>query len=247
MPLCSRTLAAISVFAAIPAAAQPIATDRPDFTEGTSSVALGRVQVEAGTTLAADLSAETVLGGPEVLLRAGVGRVFGRGVEARVVLPDAAAPVASRLRTDEATFGDAAVGVKAELGRVGGWDAALIADVTLPVGTDGAPPSPRALVALGREVGRVSVGTQAEALWDREADRVLVGATLVGGLGLTERVSAFLEVAASALPEGPAAVVLHSGVTLALGEALQLDVHGGAGVTRTAPDVFVGAGVGVRF
>ena len=234
MRLCSFALA----LAAIPATAQPIATDRPDFTESTSAVAFGRLQVEAGTTVAREPGVGTVWSGPETLIRAGL----GRGFEARLVLPDAAAPFTSRL--GEAEFGDVAAGFKAELGQATGFDAAVIVEVSVG---GSAGPSPRAVFVVGRDVGPASVGAQAEATFDRTADRVLAGGTLVGGLGLSERVGAFLEVAASAVPDGRAAVVLHHGYTLALGDALQLDIHGGAGLTRTAPDVFVGAGVGVRF
>ena len=237
MRLCSLAL----TLAAVPALAQPIATDRPDFTESTSAVAFGRLQIEAGTTLAREPGAQTVLSGPEMLIRVGM----GSGFEARFVLPDAAAPFTSHARLGEAEFGDAAAGFKAELGQAAGVDAAVIVEVSV-FGTAG--PSPRALFVVGRDVSpRVSVGGQAEATFDREAERVLVGGTLVGGLGLGERAGTFLEIAASGVPDGPAAVVLHHGYTLALGDALQLDVHGGAGLTRTAPDVFVGAGVGVRF
>ena len=245
MRLCSLALLAV----AIPAAAQPIATDRPDFTESTSSVASGRLQVEAGTTLAREPGVGTVWSGPEMLIRAGL----GSGFEFRVVLPDlvAAAPFSPGA---SGTLADALLGVKVELGRAAGLDAALIVDLALDAsGLYGSSPepsaglSPRALFVVGRDVGPVAVGVQAEATFDRAAERVLAGATLVGGLGLSEHVGTFLEVAASAVPAGPAAVVLHSGVTLALSDALQLDVHGGAGLTRTAPDVFVGAGVGVRF
>lgn len=112
MRLCSFALA----LAAIPATAQPIATDRPDFTESTSAVAFGRLQAEAGTTVAREPGVGTVWSGPETLIRAGL----GRGFEARLVLPDAAAPFTSRL--GEAEFGDVAAGFKAEIGQAAGSD-----------------------------------------------------------------------------------------------------------------------------
>lgn len=243
------SLALVLVLSA-PAAAQPIATDRPDFTEGTSSVAFGRLQVEAGTTLAREPGVGTVLSVPEMLLRAGL----GSGFEARIALPDFVGTAPFTAEAD-GSLADALVGFKAELGQAAGLDAAVIVEVHLDAsglyGSSPEPssgPSPRALFIVGRDVGpSVSVGGQAEATYDREAERVLVGGTLVGGLGLSRRVGTFAEVAASAVPGGPAAVVLHHGYTVALAPALQLDAHGGVGITATAPDVFVGAGLGVRF
>lgn len=233
------SLALVLVLSA-PAAAQPIATDRPDFTEGTSSVAFGRLQVEAGTTLAREPGVGTVLSVPEMLLRAGL----GSGFEARIALPDFVGTAPFTAEAD-GSLADALVGFKAELGQAAGLDAAVIVEVSV-FGDTG--PSPRALFVVGRDVGPAfSVGGQAEATYDREAERVLVGGTLVGGLGLSRRVGTFAEVAASAVPGGPAAVVLHHGYTVALAPALQLDAHGGVGITATAPDVFVGAGLGVRF
>ena len=249
MRLCSLALAALAVFASRPAA-QPIATDRPDFTESTSAVAFGRLQVEAGTTLAREPGARTVLSGPEMLIRVGM----GSGFEARVALPDLVGSAPFTVDA-EGALADALVGFKAELGTAGGLDAAVIVELHLDAsglyGGSAGPssgPSPRALFIVGRDVSPgVSVGGQAEATFDQAAERVLVGGTLVGGLRLGERTGTFLELAASAVPDGRAAVVVHHGYTLALGDALQLDVHGGAGLTRTAPDVFVGAGLGVRF
>ncbi|HEX9950565.1 MAG TPA: hypothetical protein VGB53_02260 [Rubricoccaceae bacterium] len=224
--------------------AQPIATDRPDFTESTSVVGLGRLQVEAGTSLTVDAasgSTQTVLSGPETLLRIGL----GSGFEARIVLPDVEAPFQSTGGLGTPTLGDASAGFKAELGPAAGLDVAVIVEASI-LGEGGL--SPHAVVMLGRDVGAgVSVGGQVEAGYDPDARRVLPAATLVGGLTLGGPVATFAEVAVSSVPDGPAAVVLHHGYTLAVGEALQLDVHGGAGLTATAPDVFVGAGVGVRF
>jgi hypothetical protein len=248
MRLCSVAL--LTGLAAAPAVAQPIETDRPDFTEGTSAVAFRRLQVEAGTTLAREPGVGTVWSGPEVLVRVGL----GSGFEARLALPDLVGTAPFTPEADR-SLADALVGFKAELGRAAGLDAAVIVELHLDAsglyGSSPGPssgPSPRALFVVGRDVSPTfSVGGQVEATYDRGAGRVLGGGTLVGGLGLGPRVGTFAEVAVSAVPDGPLAAVLHHGYTLALTEALQLDAHAGVGLTATAPDVFVGAGVGVRF
>jgi hypothetical protein len=245
-----RSLAVVAALTAARATAQPIETDRPDFTESTSAVASGRLQVEAGTTLAREPGVGTVWSGPEALVRVGL----GSGFEARIALPDLVGTAPFTPEADR-SLADALVGFKVELGQAAGVDAAVIVELHLDAsglyGSSPQPssgPSPRALFVVGRDVGpSFSVGGQGEASYDREAGRVLVGGTLVGGLGLGPRVGTFAEVAASAVPDGPLAAVLHHGYTVALTEALQLDAHAGVGLTETAPDVFVGAGLGVRF
>jgi hypothetical protein len=59
-------------------------------------------------------------------------------------------------------------------------------------------------------------------------------------------VGAFLELALEAPETGPAALLLHHGYTFALAPFLQLDVHGGVGLTDAAPDVLLGTGLSVR-
>jgi hypothetical protein len=65
-------------------------------------------------------------------------------------------------------------------------------------------------------------------------------------LGSESNAGAFIEIAASFPEAGDAAVLVHHGYTYLLAPLVQIDLHGGAGLTDTAPDFFVGAGFSVR-
>ena len=56
----------------------------------------------------------------------------------------------------------------------------------------------------------------------------------------------FLELAAAVPEEGDSSVIFHHGWTFLLADLAQLDVHGGAGLTDAAPDLFLGAGFSFR-
>ena len=105
------------------ASAQPIATDRPDFTESTETVPRGRIQLEAGVTYERDFG-EGAFSGPESLLRYSP----ARRLELRLELPDYTAGGGA------GTLGDAAAGVKVALGPVGPWGLAAIGMLTGPIG-----------------------------------------------------------------------------------------------------------------
>ncbi len=216
----------------------PLVTDRPDFTESAVAVPSGSAQVEAGLTLSDD--DVLVVSGPEALVRVGI----ASGAEGRLGLPDYVA------LDGDGGLADPSVGVKVELGRAAGWGLAAIAEVSLPLGEDGfgtESASPLVLLIAGRDVGAYSVGTQGEVAWGLDAERVDVGGTLVVGRGLGARSGTFVEGAVGTVVDGPLAVLLHHGYTLLLTPTLQLDGRVGAGLTDSAPDLFGGVGLSVRF
>ena len=231
-------LAALAVVP--PPAVAQIVTDRPDLTE--SAEAVSGVQVETGVLLEVEDrgpdDGSLDVSGPQALVRVGV----VPGVEARLGVPDYVDAAG------QSGFSDPSVGAKVELGAVGPWAFAGIAEVSLPLGNDGlsGAASPLGIVIAGRDLGALSLGTQAEVLWDRDADRVEVGGTFVVGTSLAERVGAFAEVAGGST-SGAAAVLLQIGSTLLVSPDVQLDAFLGAGATAPAPDVFGGVGVSARF
>lgn len=233
-----RRLALFPLLLAVARAQAPeLATDRPDFTESGLVVPLGHVQVETGLTWTHDDGTD-VVGAPELLARYAP---FSR-LELRLGAPDYVGAEGA------SGFSDASLGVKAQLGPVGGWDLAVIAATTLPVGEDDVSSGafdPEVLITTGLALTpRVDLGSQIGGA--RSDGRFLFSATLVGGAGLTEELGAFLELALEAPEVGPAGLLLHHGYTLALAPALQLDVHGAVGLTAAAPDVLLGAGLSVR-
>jgi len=217
------------------AAGQPIETDRPDFTESTETVPAGRLQLEAGTS-AARLAGTTSVSGPELLVRAGV---LPR-LELRVELPD-------YINAGASGFSDAAAGGKVRIGPFGGWGLAAIAMVTLPVGDSvfsSGHVDPSLTATASRNVGRFSLGLQAGAARLPGESRTELATTLVVGTDLSDGVGSFVEFAAGDIAGDPS-VVFHHGYTISLRDALQLDIHAGAGLAGDAPAWLIGAGLGV--
>ena len=127
-----------------------IVTDRPDLTE--SAQAVSGLQIETGLLVDyTERGADEIVtvAGPQALVRLGV----APGVEARLGLPD-----------DQVLD---VGGAKAELGAVGAWDLAAIAEASLPRGDDrfSGAASPLAILVAGRDLGDLSLGTQAEVRW----------------------------------------------------------------------------------
>ncbi len=228
-------LAALAIGPA--ATAQPIATDRPDFTESTEVVPRNRVQLEAGATVEWSDGA-SVAGAPELLLR----WAPLRRLEFRLEAPGYST-------ASEGGFGDAAAGAKLQLGPVSEVGLAAIGMLTVPVGDSARSAGgidPSLIVTAARDLSAgVGLGIQASGGFVSSDDRVDLGLTLVIGVAVAERVGSFLELAAADLA-GDAALVLHHGYTLSLSPDAQLDVHAGVGLAGASPDVFVGVGVAVR-
>ena len=237
----------------IPAAGQDsgleeLVTDRPDFTESAVVVPRGSFQVEGGLTWERSADDIRTASGPELLIRWGL----IRRMELRIGLPDY---VDLRNNENESGFGDSSIGTKLELGPIGGgWGLASIVSVSLPTGDAGFSSDdwdPALLIAAARDLGGAwSLGSQvfAESV-TRVGDREFVwGGTVVFGatVGSQSATGGFLELAATFPEEGIASVSIHHGYTHLLTETLQLDIHGGAGLTESAPDLFIGAGMSFR-
>ena len=245
----------LSCLLAASAAAQPLTTDRPDFTESPLAVDAGRIQVELGATFQAfDFQGErTVFNTPEALVRVGV----ARGVELRTVLPEytrvvrEADALAPRIVTEDAT--DPSVGLKVELGNASGVDLGVIAETTVPVVESefDVDRSVQTVIvtAAGDLSPRLSLGSQLSATYNETPDRVGLGATVVLGLSLDDQIGLFAELAASDPVDVAidAEVLLHGGATLLLTDDLQLDAHAALGLTDTAPEYLVGVGASARF
>lgn len=253
-PRLHRTSVPILLFvvaglAAQSASAQGLVTDRPDFTESAIVVPSGSVQLEAGVTIA-DLSRtsahdETEWSFGEALLRWGV----GRRLEARFQAPNY-----HRLSQEERTldgFGDVSLGAKYQFGPLGSdglTDIAVIGMFSLPTGGDGFggdEVEPRLILTGSRSLGRtVSIGGQVFAsLISADDDRAFLwGATVVGAVSAGP-IGLFMEFAIDVPEQGTAPILAHAGIVLPVSHHLQLDLHGGFGVSDTSPDLFFGAGL----
>ena len=225
-----------------PATAQDLVTDRPDFTESAVAVPLGSVQIETGGTLTVEGDAN-VFSGPEALVRWS----FIPGLEVRLGAPDGVATRAGGETLDG--FTDASLGLKAELATVGGWDLAAIVEASVPLGDEAfgsTVVSPLAILIAGRDIGAVSLGTQAEARWNREADTAEFAATAVVGTEIVPGLGVFGELAGS-LVDDEVGLLGHGGLTYLVAPLVQLDLHAGVGLTDAAPDALLGVGASARF
>lgn len=224
-----------------------LVTDRPDFTESAVVVPLGHIQVESGLTWKNGDDGTDVISGPEILVRWTVVRRF----ELRFGLPDFVDVADSG---GPSGFGDGSVGAKVQFGpAASGWDLAAIATLSLPTGEDELTSDavdPEFILVASRDLNKsLSVGVQFTAAGptnndDRDFEW---GGTLVFGKSINQRWGGFAELAAIVPESGTAPILAHHGYTYQPRSNLQIDVHGGIGLSSSAPDFFVGGGFSVIF
>lgn len=240
-----------------------IATDRPDFTEASSTVGRGRIQLEAGYTYYRNR--ETGVSGahsfPEALLRIGM---FADWFEWRI------AQNFTSTRTyagDGSTFGttggdDLYLGIKLGLTEQKKYlpETAFIVQMTMPTG-------PPALTA-----GRVLPGANLLFGWDVIPDLISCGGSVQGNAAVDDDGHSFLELAESFTigytltrklgayteifgiqPQGATAsgagpqYYFDGGFTYKFTPNFQYDIRAGIGLNRQSDDYFIGTGFGVRY
>lgn len=220
-------------------------TDRPDFTESPCVVPTGSIQLESGVTWQEHDDLEQI-SGLEALVRWG----FSRNLELRFGLPDYTEVLHG---AEPGGWEDASIGLKWEIGKASRWDFALIAEASVPTGSDlrtSDAVDPGLILITGTDLSDDwSLGAQLEAgnstIDDGRID--VFGGTLVLGLGVNKQVGTFFEVKAEKEKGTDTAVVFHHGWVYLLTPSLQFDFHLGAGLSDTAPDWLVGLGLSMRF
>jgi Putative MetA-pathway of phenol degradation len=241
-----------------------IVTDRPDFTEASSTVGLGRVQLEAGYTCFRDRSGgvRTITQTyPEALLRIGVladwfelrlGQTYvhsrttaaGATTEHLSGLSDLYAGVKLGLTEQMAELPEMALVLQALVPTAG---ETLTADRVLPgfnflYGWDVIPDLFSAAGSLGAN----------KAVDDDGHSFVVVHQSFTLGYTLTEQLGAYTEWFAlyptSAIaPDVGAEHYANGGFTYKVTPDFQLDIRAGCGLNRRATDFFAGAGFAVRY
>lgn len=235
-----------------------LTTDRPDFTESTSTIPRGHFQIEGGTTLNRVEDSDSTSFG-ELLVRIGTGHSWelrlGAGSYSRVELPE------------ETVSGldDPSVGVKirftedAEQLAPGQPAASLILLTSIPEGDDELTANewvPQAKLALGWSLSpRFSLSSNLIYAYAtdgaaRDAERFhQLAASLSGGFSVTDRLGTFLEVYGfnEEADGGPSTQYVNGGVTFLIHNDLQVDARVGTGLNEADPDWFVGIGGGIRF
>jgi hypothetical protein len=239
---------------------EPLASDRPDFTEASCTVGKGVRQLEMGYTFAYDDDGTTITRAhsvPEFLLRAGVladwlelrvGWNYGHQTSATFIPGD----------TFEGTE-DLYLGLKLGLTQQQGiWpEMALMPQMSVPLG--GAFTSDRVLPGLnwlyGWEINErfsTAGSTQANLAVDEvtQDEFIEMAQSWTIGFTLTERLGAYTEWFAF-MPAGAESTrtqhYFDGGLTYSVTPDLQLDARVGKGVSSAATDFFSGVGAVVRW
>lgn len=223
----------------------PLVTDRPDFTESATTVATGRIQVEAGYTVS-DTEEATRHELGEALVRIGI----GERTELRVGLGSWG--VVDRPSTGTAAvrgLTGAGLGAKMRLPAAGlASRAALIMATTVPVSSDLGDPgwTPSALLAAAWDGGAADLGANVGYAHVETADgRGELLASVAAGIPVTERVGSFLELYGHFPTAGDVRAVADAGLTVSVTPGIQLDVRIGRSVVGAGETAF-GTGLVVR-
>ena len=242
---------------------EPLVTDRPDFTEASSTVGKGRVQLEGGYTHIRDRSGgalTTLHSYPEALLRIGL---FADWFELRLGQNFGTARSSSGDGLQTALgANDLYLGVKLGMTEQKGLfpEVALVLQSQIPTGSREFTSNqvlPGANLLYGWDVikDRLTIGgsTQANrALDDTGHAHVLFAQSLTVGYTLTERLGAYTEWFAL-FPSGAVADdsgpehYLNGGFTYRVTPNFQLDIRAGVGLNERASDFFAGTGFAVRY
>lgn len=234
----------------------PLVTDRPDFTEASSTVGLGVAQIELGYTYSFDNDGTDQTIGhsyPEPLLRAGI---LADWLELRVGWNYATEAV-NGVRTSGSE--DLYLGFKIGLTPQEGIlpEMALIPQMFVPVGAD--PFSADEVLPglnwiYGWEVTDF-ISTAGSTQFNRTIDETTTDAftewaqSWTIGYSLGERLGAYTEwfaliphSADSALPEH----FFNGGFTVLINNNVQWDIRAGVGLNDAADDYFAGTGLSIR-
>ncbi len=238
-----------------------IATDRPDFTEASSTVGRGRIQFEMGYTYTWDDDGVTSLREhslPELLIRIGL---LAEWLEFRVggnFLDETT--FAGGGRTNASGGDDLYLGIKLALTEQCGWlpEMAILPQTSAPIGdvafsaneflpginwlysweiNDWLSTAGSTQINRAREPGDVAYTELAQS-WT-------VGASL------TERLGSYFEWYAFFPHAAPAGTTsehyLNGGFTWLATDNWQFDIRAGFGLNEAADDYFLGSGMSVRF
>jgi hypothetical protein len=239
---------------------EPLATDRPDFTEASSTVGLGRTQLEFGYTYVRDDEAGVELRGdsyPELLTRVGM---FAEWFEFRIAWNYAHERISAAGIVDSVDGAeDLYLGCKIALFEQDGWlpELAIVPQMTVPTGaraftTDEVMPGVNLLYGWDITDELSFAGsTQGNRALDASGDFYEEYAqSLTVAVSLTERIGIYNEVFGffphGAVETGPE-YYYNGGFTYLVNNNFQLDVRAGWGLNDRSDDFFTGAGGAVRF
>lgn len=236
---------------------EPIVTDRPDFTEASSTVGWGVNQIELGYTYSysndtVDQSIQHTF--PEALNRRGI---LANWLELRL----ANGYISDKLNGDDTTGRqDLQVGFKIGLTPQQGWlpETALITQLVVPTGDDDVSDDsylPGANLIYAWEIndyfslaGSSQVNQSIDAVDDKFSE---FAQSVSVGMTLTEHWGGYAEWFAILVPSGTAGVAdqqfFNGGFTFLVTNDILWDIRAGAGLNENSDQYFVGTGVSIRF
>ena len=240
------TLSASCYAQAPPVGANPeIVTDRPDVTESSIVVPKGSLQIENGATWTSSHGSQT-FDLSESLIRIGVSRL----TEIRIVVPNYLGSITGANATG---FGDAALGMKQQIGPLGGGvDLSVIVAVSLPTGASGVSShgyDPFIKFPWSKDLkGGWSVGGMQSLFWNTDDHRRNGDwqATFYIEKQITEEWDAFAEYAGDFSQRGSPNEIAHFGTAYRIAPRQQVDFHFGFGVSNAAPKHFFAVGYSFR-
>ena len=251
--ICAAVVAMLNLTAA-GVAKEPLVTDRPDFTESSSSVGAGVLQLESGFTFSDFRGGSKLTTVGEILARWGV----AKKLELRFLLPTYARE--SGAGSGDSGFLSSGVGLKYELtqgdgdGFIGGMEAALIASTTVPTGTgdfNNSEWQPAAVFCASWELSpNAGIGTNLGLARPTGGDEryTTLWASVALGVGVTDATSVFFELYGFNREEdrGPSTAAIQTGVVYLVSPDFQLDARVARRLTDRGVDFLVGAGVSWR-
>ncbi|MBL8823101.1 MAG: transporter [Planctomycetia bacterium] len=234
-----------------------IATDRPDFTEASSTVGRNRIQLESGYTYSRNREAgvQNQHSYPEALFRIGM---FADWFEWRIAQNYSSTHMPGAVSQGPE---DLYVGVKLALTEQKEYmpESALIIQATVPTGSDNTTTGktlPGMNYLFGWDItDKISMGGSIQgnaAVTDSGHSYLELAQSLTVGYAFTEKLGSYMEVfgiepfSGNAPDIGPY-YFFDGGFTYKFTPNFQYDIRAGVGLNKQSDDFFVGAGFAVRF
>jgi len=229
--------AMVSLSICLPIVAEPIITDRPDFTESADLVPNGMIQIEGGYTYTNAPDGTNTFG--EILIR----KTVTSNIELRIGVPNLVIADSGK-----SGISDANLGIKIKVDPQSAW----IIGTSVPIGApdlrdDALNPFIKycwgtdltSIMSLSSNIGVQEVGSGANQFMQ------WVGSASLG-VAINDQFGGYLEVYALSPSDksSPMATVLNTGVTYLVSDNLQWDFRIGKASDQSA--VFAGVGAAIR-
>ena len=245
-----------------PSDEEPLVTDRPDFTEASSVVGRGRVQLESGYTFVRDRSAgieTTAHAVPQFVWRIGV----TEAIELRIVwdagyLFEREVDRTAGTATKQSGGTDMDLGVKIALTKQDHWipESALIATLSAPTGASefrSYKTQPRSNLLYSWDLNEdisLACSTGLAALTEGDDNFIFFHQSASLGFSLTDKLGMYTEWYVHAFSGAEVSSPQHyadGGITYQFTPNLQVDWRIGVGLNEHADDLFTGVGYAVRW